>query len=274
MELLTPSDVDALLAAHGVRASRALGQHFLADPNTARKIARLAEVGPGDRVLEIGPGVGSLTLALAETGARVLALERDRHVIPILADVLAGSDLVEVVEGDAMTADWHSLLGDDTWSMASNLPYNIATPLLAGLLERAPQIERMLAMMQREVAERLAAAPGTRAAGAISVKVAYHAESEIVARVPPTVFRPRPKVDSALVRLRRRPEPPVEVSSPERLFEIVRAGFGQRRKTLRRALAGALPDPAAALEAAGIDSRSRAEQLTLDDWARLERVSA
>ena len=170
MDLLTRREIDALLSAHGLRASRALGQHFLADPNTARKIARLAEVGPGDRVLEIGPGVGSLTLALAETGASVLALERDRHLIPVLRDVTAALENVEIVEGDALHADWGDVLGDGPWAMASNLPYNIATPLLAELLESAPHVQRMLVMVQREVAERLVAPPGNRVAGGISVK--------------------------------------------------------------------------------------------------------
>lgn len=274
MDLLTPGDIDALLATHGLRASRALGQHFLADPNTARKIARLAEVGPGDSVLEIGPGIGSLTLALAETGARVLAVERDRHVIPVLNEVLAGLDNVEVVEGDAMALEWSAVLGrHGRWVMVSNLPYNIATPLLAGLLESARQIGRMLVMIQREVGERLVAGPGSRVTGAISVKVAYYAEARVVGRVPPTVFVPRPKVESALVRLRRRDHPPVDVPSTERLFELVRAGFAHRRKTLRRALAASLSDAVATLEEAAIDPRARAEQLSLDDWARLARAA-
>lgn len=281
MDLLTPADIDALLAAHGMRASKALGQHFLADPNTARKIARLAGIGPGDRVLEIGPGIGSLTLALADTGAHVLALERDRHVLPILAEVLAGIEGVEVVEGDAMDTDWAQVLGSSRWSdepdargwvLVANLPYNIATPLLAGLLEGAPEISRMLVMIQREVGERLAAPLGTRASGAISVKVAYFAEASVVARVPPTVFVPRPRVESVLVRLDRRAEPPVEVPSPSRLFELVRAGFGQRRKMLRRALGSVVADAEAVLESAGIDPRRRAEELSLDEWARLARA--
>lgn len=273
MELLTPGDIDALLSAHGLRASRALGQHFLADPNTARKIVRLAEVGPDDRVVEVGPGIGSLTLALSDTGAHVLAIERDRHVIPVLHEVIAGRRNVEVVEGDAMTADWTALLGSESWNLVSNLPYNIATPLVATLLESAPQIARMLVMIQREVGERLAAAPGTRVAGAISVKVAYYAEASIVGRVPPTVFVPRPKVESSLVRLVRRGAPSVDVPSVERLFELVRAGFAQRRKTLGRALRGTLPDAVAVLESAGIEPRARAEQLSLEEWARLARVA-
>lgn len=279
VRLLTPSDVDSLLAAHGLRASKALGQHFLADPNTARRIVRLAGVAPGDRVLEIGPGIGSLTLALAESGARVVAVERDRHVLPVLREVLADTSGVRVVEGDAVTLDYAQVLGSSgggsPWRMVSNLPYNIATPLLVRMLEEAPQIGRFLVMIQREVGERLAAAPGERAAGAVSVKVAYHAEARVVGRVPPTVFVPRPNVESALVRLVRHDRPPVEVADPDAMFRLVRAGFGQRRKTLRRALRTALGDrTVAVLEAATIDPATRAERLTLDDWARLAAAAA
>lgn len=277
MRLLTPRDVDGLLRDHGLRASKALGQHFLADPNTARRIARLAAVGEGTRVLEVGPGVGSLTLALAETGADVLALERDRHVLPVLHEVLSDAPRVTVVEGDALDADLDALLGraPGPWVMVSNLPYNVATPIVVRFLESQARVERMLVMVQREVAERLAATPGERAGGAVSVKVAYHAEAKIVGRVPPTVFIPRPKVESSLLHLRCRREPPVHVPSPERLFALVRAGFSHRRKTLGRALRGTLGDATVAvLEDAGIDPRTRAEQLTLDDWAVLTRAAA
>ncbi|MBI2167936.1 MAG: 16S rRNA (adenine(1518)-N(6)/adenine(1519)-N(6))-dimethyltransferase RsmA [Actinobacteria bacterium] len=276
IDLLTPTDIERLCAAHGLRPSRALGQNFLADANTARRIARLAAVGPQDRVVEIGPGVGSLTLALAETGASVLAVERDRHLLPVLAEVTGSLGNVEVFQGDALDIDWSRLLGPPPpdgapgpWILVSNLPYNVATPIVATVLESVPQVGRMLVMVQREVAERLAAPPGTRAGGAISVKVAYFSEAEVVGRVPPTVFMPRPKVDSSLVAFRRRSAPAVAVGSPERLFALVRAGFAHRRKMLRRALSGVVPDAAATLANAGIDAEARAEQLSLDDWARL-----
>jgi 16S rRNA (adenine1518-N6/adenine1519-N6)-dimethyltransferase len=278
VRLLSPADVRGLLAAHDVRPSRALGQNFLADPNTARRIVRLAGVGPGERVLEVGPGVGSLTVALAQAvspGGEVLALELDRHLLPVLGEVVAGLPGVRVVPGDALTADYDALLGAaGPWSMVSNLPYNVATPLVARLLDDVPQLSVLSVMVQKEVAERLAAPPGSPASGAISVKVAYHATAAVVGTVPPTVFVPRPKVDSAVVRFERRAAPPVDVPSPEVLFGLARAGFGQRRKTLRQALRPALGDRVEeVLAAAGIPSLTRAEALTLDQWAALARAA-
>jgi 16S rRNA (adenine1518-N6/adenine1519-N6)-dimethyltransferase len=263
---LTPRQVRELLSAHGISPSRALGQNFVADPNTVRRIARLAEVGPGDRVVEIGPGLGSLTLALVETGASVTAVEVDRHLLPALRSVVEPHG-VRVVHGDAMRLDWSAVLGGGGgWSLVANLPYNIATPLVLDLLAGVPAIERMLVMVQREVGERLAAQPGEKAYGIPSVKVAYRASAEVVGRVPPTVFIPPPRVESVLVRLRRLPGPPVE-ADPAALFRLVEAGFRQRRKMLRRSLAG-LVDPAA-FERAGVRPDARAEELSLQDWARL-----
>jgi 16S rRNA (adenine1518-N6/adenine1519-N6)-dimethyltransferase len=277
VRLLSPTDVRGLLAAHDLRPSRALGQNFLADPNTARRIVRLARVGPGDRVLEVGPGVGSLTVALAEAvapGGEVLALELDRHLLPVLSEVVADVPQVRVVQGDALTVDYDGLLGDARpWTMVSNLPYNVATPLMARLLEDVPALGVLSVMVQKEVAERLAAPPGTPDCGAISVKVAYHATAAIVGVVPPTVFIPRPKVDSAIVRFERRPAPPVDVPSPQGLFALARAGFSQRRKTLRQALRPVLAARVEeVLAAAGIAPMARAETLTLDQWAALARA--
>ena len=159
MDLLTPASIQALLDRHGVRPGRALGQNFLADPNTARRIVRLAGIAPGARVVEVGPGLGSLTLALADAGAaEVVALELDRHLVPVLREVLDGRG-VRIEQGDALTIDWQTLLGAAPgWSMVSNLPYNIATPLVVRVLETAPMVDRLLVMVQREVGERLAAA--------------------------------------------------------------------------------------------------------------------
>ena len=235
---------------------------------------RLAEVAPDDRVLEIGPGVGSLTLALAEAAAQVLALELDRHLLPVLETVLDGVGNVSLVQGDALDVDYEALLPPGPWTSVSNLPYNVATPLVARLLEDVPRLERLVVMTQREVAARLAAGPGEEAYGAVSVKVAYHARARVLGTVPPTVFVPRPRVESALVALHRRPAPAVEVPSPDRLFALVRGGFAQRRKMLRQALRPLLGDGAAEiLEAAGIDPGARAEVLGLDEWAALARVA-
>ena len=236
-----------------------------------RRIARLASVGPGDRVLEIGAGLGSLTLALAETGASVTAVEIDRYLLPALRSVVEPAG-VTVVEGDALRMDWAPVLGgvDGGWVLVANLPYNVATPLVADLLDLVPSIERMLVMVQKEVGERLAAGVGDGAYGAVSVKVAYWAEARVVGKVPPTVFVPPPKVDSALVSIERRaggPAVPVEDVSAERLFEVVRAGFAHRRKMLRGALSGVV-DPSA-FEAAAVAPTARAEELDVFAWGRL-----
>ena len=255
----------ALLDEHGIRPSRALGQNFVADANTVRRIARLAAVGAGDHVVEIGAGLGSLTLALVETGASVTAVEIDRYVLPVLRSVVEPHG-VRVVEGDASRLAWDELLGDDRWVLVANLPYNVATPLVLDLLDGVPAIERMLVMVQREVADRLAARAGDDAYGAVSVKVAYWAEAKVVGRVPPTVFVPQPRVESALVAIRRRPGPAVDAPY-DRLFALVRAGFATRRKMLRRSLAGLVAP--ATFEAAGISPAARAEELDVEAWGRL-----
>ncbi|MGH9157890.1 MAG: 16S rRNA (adenine(1518)-N(6)/adenine(1519)-N(6))-dimethyltransferase RsmA [Acidimicrobiales bacterium] len=259
-------ELSELLRRHGLRPSRALGQNFVADPNTVRRIARLAGVGPGDNVVEIGAGLGSLTLALAATGARVVAVELDRYLVPVLRSVVEPAG-AEVVEGDARTLDWSAVLGPgDGWVLVANLPYNVATPLIMDLLEGVAAIGRMLVMVQREVGERLAAVVGSPAYGAVSVKVAYRAEAKVVGRVPAGVFLPRPKVESVLVCLDRLAAPPV-AADPVRLFALIEAGFAHRRKMLRGALAGVV-DPGA-FEAAGIRPEARAEELDLAAWGRL-----
>ncbi len=269
---LSGRDISELLAAHGLHPSRALGQNFVVDPNTVRRIARLAEVGAGDRVVEIGAGLGSLTLALVETGADVTAIEVDRGLVPVLRSVVEPHG-VRVIEADALQVDWPAVLGGDRWTLVANLPYNVATPLVADLLDGVPQIERMLVMVQREVGERLAARPGDDAYGAVSVKVAYWATAEVVGRVPPTVFLPKPKVESALVRIVRRDAPAVAGDvDPAWLFTVVRAGFAHRRKMLRGALSGVAT--VEQIEAAGIASTARAEELDIDAWGRLAREAA
>ena len=266
---LGPREITELLERAGRHPSRALGQNFVADPNTVRRIAALAGVGAGDRVVEIGAGLGSLTMALAETGAAVTAVEIDRHLVPLLREVVEPHG-VRVVEADALTLDWRELLGEGPWVLVANLPYNIATPLVADLLDRVPQIVRLVVMVQREVAERLAARVGDEHYGAVSVKVAYWAEAKVVARVPPTVFVPPPKVDSAVVAIDRRTAPAVDVA-PETLFPLVRAGFAHRRKMLRGALRGVVDDGAFAC--AGIRPEARAEELDVEAWGRLAMCS-
>ncbi len=264
---LSRPEIRRLLDENGLRPSRARGQNFVADPNTVRRIARLAGVGPGDRVVEIGGGLGSLTLALAETGATVTAVEVDRGLVPVLRSVVEPAG-VTVVEGDAMRLDWGALLGDGPWVLVANLPYNVATPLVAEILDRVPAIARMLVMVQREVAERLAAGPGDEAYGAVSVKVAYWATASVAGLVPATVFVPSPNVESALVRIERRETPAVGPDvDRQRMFELVGAGFGQRRKMLRRSLAGMVAPEA--FTAAAVNPEARAEELDVTAWGRL-----
>jgi 16S rRNA (adenine1518-N6/adenine1519-N6)-dimethyltransferase len=265
------ADIADLLSTYGLRPSRSLGQNFVADPNTVRRIARLAGVGPGDRVLEIGAGLGSLTLALAETGATVVALEKDRRLIPVLRAVTEPV-AVEVVEADALRVELPPLLsrhGEGEWSLVSNLPYNVAIPLVLRTLVEVQDVTRMLVMVQREVGERMAAAPGDRAYGSVSVRIAYFARATVVGRVPASVFVPRPRVESVLVRLHRLSSPAVDPAlvSYERLAAVVKAGFGKRRKMLRRSLAGVIEPESFAR--AGVRPDARAEELDVAAWGRL-----
>ncbi len=264
----------AQLDARGLAPRRSLGQNFVVDANTVRRIARLADIGPGHHVVEVGAGLGSLTRALAETGATVIAVEIDDHLIPILRENTEGLDNVRVIHADAMSLDWGALLdGAASWTLVANLPYNVATPLIADLLDGVPRITSMLVMVQKEVGERLVASPRSAAYGAVSVKVAYWATGSIVGLVPPSVFLPRPNVDSALVRIVRRASPAVDNDvDRDHLFALVRAGFGQRRKMLRRSLAAVVTDPAA-FERAGIDPTMRAEELDVEAWGRLARAT-
>ncbi len=272
----TESELRALMDRFGVAPRRSFGQHFVADPNTVRRIARLSGAGPGDRVLEIGAGLGSLTLALAETGAEVRAVEVDRGLAAALREVVAtaGASGVEVVEGDASTLDLDCMLGGSPrWLMVANLPYNIATPLVLDLLRDAVAIETMVVMVQREAAERLAAPAGSKARGVPSVLVERRGSARVVARVAASVFRPRPKVESAVVRIERHPPSeqwPLAPDVEARFESLVRAGFGQRRKMLRRSLAGLVS--AESFEAAEVDPAGRPETLALAQWIALART--
>jgi 16S rRNA (adenine1518-N6/adenine1519-N6)-dimethyltransferase len=272
---LSRRQVREVLDEHGLAPSRALGQNFVVDANTVRRIARLSGVGPGTPVVEIGAGLGALTLALVETGADVVAVEVDRGLVPILRAQVEPHG-ARVVEADALSLDWPGLLASSSstpgaapWAMVANLPYNVAVPVVLRVLDEAPGVQSMLVMVQREVGERLAARTGDKAYGAVSVKVAYHATARVVGTVPASVFVPRPEVESALVRIDRHPEVAVDpaVAPAFRLFELVRAGFAHRRKMLRQSLAAeVVPE---AFSAAGIDPRARAENLSVEDWGRL-----
>ncbi len=264
----TRAELSKILSDQGLSPSRALGQNFVVAPNTVRRIARLAGVGRGDLVLEVGAGLGSLTLALAETGAEVVALEVDRHLIAPLSAVVEPHG-VRVVHPDALEADVEALLDGRAAVVVANLPYNVATPVVLTLLERAPSVERLLVMVQREVAERLAAGPGEEAYGAVSVRVAYFARARVVGRVPASVFLPRPRVESSLVEVVRRERVAVDPAlvGEAELFEVVRTAFGQRRKMLRRSLAHWASE--GVFERAGVDPTRRPEELSLEEFAAL-----
>ncbi len=265
---LTRTELVALLKDHGLKPSRALGQNFVVDPNTVRRIARLAAVGAGDQVLEIGAGLGSLTLALAETGANVQALEIDRHLIAPLRSVVEPHG-VTVHHANALEADYAQILAGRPAVVVANLPYNVATPVVLHLLETQPLVTRMLVMVQKEVGERLAAHAGDEAYGAASLRVQYFADARVVGKVPPSVFVPRPNVDSVLVAVVRRERVRVDpdLVSEEALFAVIRAAFGQRRKMLRRSLADWASE--GVFDRSGVDETRRPEELTLEEFAAL-----
>lgn len=268
--LLGPRRLRQLLDRHGVRPRKALGQNFVVDPNTIRKVVDLSGVRTDDRVLEIGAGAGSLTLGLAAVAARVIAVEFDPRMLPVLTEAVSGLINVDIIEADALSLDLASI---DATRMVGNLPYNIATPLVLRTLERAPQLAELTVMTQKEVGERLAALPGAKSYGQASVLVRYFSEPKVVARVSRQAFWPVPGVDSVIVRLSRRPG---VLDVPfDRFSAVVKTAFSQRRKTLRNTLAP-LSDSTAGIEevirAAGINSGARAEEIDLDGFAAIARA--
>jgi 16S rRNA (adenine1518-N6/adenine1519-N6)-dimethyltransferase len=280
VRLLGPGEVRDLARRLGVRPSKRLGQNFVIEPGTVRKIAALAALGPADVVLEVGPGLGSLTLALVEAGpARVIAVEVDRVLAARLPQTVAGhapglAGRLTVVTADALAFGEADLAGPDRTApgvLVANLPYNVAVPVLLHLLAAVPTLARGLVMVQAEVADRMCAAPGSRIYGAPSVKLAWYAAARPAGMVPRTVFWPVPNVDSRLVAFTRRDPPPTSASREE-VFAVIDAAFGQRRKTLRAALsgwAGSAPEAERLLRVAGIDPGARGESLGVAEFARL-----
>lgn len=275
-DLLRPADVRALAARLGLRPTKGLGQNFVVDPGTVRRIARAAELDPREVVVEVGPGLGALTLALLPRVRRVIAVEIDPTLAAALTDTVAGrapsyADRLDVVAADALRVD--TLPGPAPTALVANLPYNTAVPVLLHLLAGQPGLAHGLVMVQREVAERLVAPPGSRVYGVPSVKFAYHAAARRAGSVSRSAFWPVPNVDSGLVAFARR-APPAGAASRGEVFELVDAAFGQRRKTLRAALAGWAGSSAraeVALREAGIDPSARGESLDVADFARLAR---
>ena len=257
--------IQRLLAEYGLRPNQSYGQNFLVDPNVIRRIVRLANVSSESSVVEIGGGTGTLTGALAATGARVVVYEIDAGLVRVLEDSVGSLSNVEVRHEDASQADLHTDLDAGTWSLVSNLPYNVGTGIVLDALRHAPDIDRFVIMVQREVAERLLAGPGSRSYGIPSVVRALHASGAVVFTAPPSVFYPSPSVESTVVELVRHPAPDVA----ERAIGIATAAFGQRRKMLRRSLTGVVPDPARTLERCGIDPTLRPEDIPPDGFVAI-----
>jgi 16S rRNA (adenine1518-N6/adenine1519-N6)-dimethyltransferase len=270
-ELLTPRDVARLLRDHGLAPRKRAGQNFVVDPNTVRRIVAAAGLAPNDRVLEFGPGLGSLTLALADAAAEVVAVEVDAGFVPVLHEVLDGLEHVTVVHADALRIDLDEVLDGRPARLVANLPYNVATPLLFHALA-CPLVADAFVMVQREVGERWSAHPGDAAYSGVSLKLAVQVDTEVALTIPRAVFHPVPNVDSVMVRVTRRADAP-PADRVRRVATLVDTVFAQRRKTLRTTLRPLLPDGVAAEEVlarAGIDPGARPETLGRDDVLALD----
>lgn len=270
--IANPQVTRHILKAFNLRAVKKLGQNFLVDAGVVAGIVAAANVQPGDQVLEIGPGIGTLTQGLAEAGAKVTAVEIDKKLPAVLAETLAGYDNVKIVPGDILKTDIRALMGAAPFKVAANLPYYITTPILMALLEQHLPITTIVTMVQKEVAERMIAVPGSKAYGSLSVAVQYYTRPHIALEVPPKSFIPAPEVDSVVIACEVREVPAVQVQNEKVFFRVVKAAFGQRRKTIANAMKGAGFAPeaiAAAMEKCGLDSKRRGETFTLEEFARL-----
>lgn len=270
--IATPEVTNYILRRFNLHADKKLGQNFLISKDVVRRIAAAAELAEGDAVLEIGPGIGTLTQALAETGADVTAVELDRRLLPVLDKTLEGYSNVRVINADVLELNVNEAMGGKTFKVAANLPYYITTPIIFALLEKKLPVERMVVMVQKEVAERMTAAPGGKEYGALSVAMQYYTEPELAFIVPPDCFIPRPSVDSAVVACKNRTTPPVDVCDEKLFFKVVKAAFSLRRKMLSNALKnmGITAQQAQEwLALAGIDPKRRGETLSLQDFANL-----
>ena len=270
--IANPSVTRHILKAFNLHATKKFGQNFLVDANIVRGIVDSAEAGPGDKILEIGPGIGTLTQGLAESGAEVIAVEIDKKLPAVLAETLKGYDNVTIVPGDILKVNIREIMGEGPFKVAANLPYYITTPILMALLEQHLPITHIVTMVQKEVAERMVAKPGSRIYGALSVAVQYYTEPHIAYDVPPRSFIPAPEVDSVVIACKVRETPAVAVKDEKVFFRVVKAAFGQRRKTISNAMKGAGFDKeqiAAAFEKAGIDAGRRGETFSLEEFGRL-----
>ena len=278
-KLGNPKQTIEIIQKHGFMFQKKFGQNFLIDTRVLEKIVAAAGVTKDDCVLEIGPGIGTLTQYLAEAAGHVIAVEIDRNLIPILEETLAEHENVTVVNQDILKTDIKGLAnvyhGGRPLKVVANLPYYITTPIVMSLLEGEDLVDSITVMVQKEVAERMMEGPGSKEYGALSLAVQYYARPEIVANVPPNCFIPRPNVGSAVIRLTKHETPPVQVKDPKKMFQLIRASFNQRRKTLPNGIGNAPELPytreqaAAALEKMGLSPAARGEALSLSQFAEL-----
>ena len=277
-----PKNTIEIIQKYEFMFQKKFGQNFLIDTHVLEKIISAAGITKNDCVLEIGPGIGTMTQYLAENAGHVVAVEIDRNLIPILKETLADYDNVTVINEDILRVDIKALAeeynGGKPIKVVANLPYYITTPIIMGLFESGVPIDNITVMVQKEVADRMKAGPGSKDYGALSLAVQYYAEPEIVANVPPNCFIPRPNVGSAVIRLTRHKEMPVEVKDPALMFKIIRASFNQRRKTLQNGLGNAPELPytkeqiAAAIAEMGLTPTIRGEALSLAQFAQLSDI--
>lgn len=266
-----------ILQRFGIHMSKRLGQNFLIDNSIVQGIVEVADVQANDRVLEIGPGIGTLTQALAETGAQITCVELDKRLPEVLAHTLEDYDNVRIIQGDILKVNIPEIMGDKPFKVVANLPYYITTPIIMALLEKHLPITDIVVMVQKEVAERMAAQPGGKIYGALSVAVQYYTEPKIALNVPPRSFMPPPEVDSVVVNCKVRPAPAVELIDEKMFFKVVKAAFGQRRKTLNNALKSMGVDKtliASLLAKANVEATRRGETLTMDEFAAIANALA
>lgn len=281
MKLYAPSTIQAIKEKHNFQLSKSLGQNFITDKSVIEKIVEGSDVTENDLVIEIGPGIGVLTSEAAETAAKVVAIEIDKKLIPILGETLAEYDNIRVINQDILKTDINEVIREEREAgtftggvkIMGNLPYYITTPIIMGILEKGVEADSITIMMQKEVADRIKSTPGGKIYGAISVAVQYYCKVEQVASVPKEVFVPRPKVDSAVLKLTIRKERPVDLIDEKSFFACIKAGFGQRRKTLLNSLTGVnglgKEEIKEVLENAGVDPSRRAETLDIAEFAAI-----
>ena len=276
-DLWRPATIKEVLGRHGFRFSKALGQNFLIDPRVCPRMAAESGAAECAGAIEVGPGLGVLTYELAQVAKKVVAIELDQRLFPVLGETLADCPNVELVQGDVLKLDLHALIqekfGGQEVCVCANLPYYITSPVIMGLLEGGLPLKSITVMVQKEAAERICAQPGQRACGAVSVSVHYHSQPQVLFGVSRGSFLPPPNVDSAVIRLDLRREPPVQVADEGWFFRVSRTAFAQRRKTAANSISASLGLPKAqveaALGAAGIPANARAEQLSLEQFAAL-----